>query len=256
MKKTVHYALLLFSLFCILLFSSCHKKTEDDPSTDIPTPAGTVMFHLHTYIQDNEVDLYNIPYTTHEGRNMSLSLAQLYISDVQLVKLDGSVYSIPTNKLLKILEKDTYLIGDAPVGNYKSLRFKVGLSPAVNLPDASDKSDSLMWLSSGKIDDGYTFLNVKGKIDTSDAMTAPMVPFEYKIGTNINYTQVNMPNKDFTVVAGEIQYAHIIADYYRLFNGIKLNAGSNLFIQSAADNTLPLAKKIVTNIPSMFTYEQ
>lgn len=256
--KTIPYYLTSFLIFilCSTFFISCNKKSKDDPSTDKVTPTGTVSFHLHTYIQDNEVDLYGIPYTTHEGRSISLSLAQLYISDVQLVKLDGSVFSFPVNKILKVLDVDTYVIGEAPVGNYKSLRFKVGLAPDHNLPNLSNPADSVMWLSKTRMDDGYVFMNVQGKIDTSEAMTGNLIPFVYKIGTNVNYKQVVMPDKNFTVVAGEIQFAHLIADYNMLFKGIKINDISNLSVKTASDNALPLAQKIVNNIPSMFIYEQ
>lgn len=252
MKTTRYYYSLPVLFLCSIFFSSCKKNdTPEDPVT----PTGTFSFHLHTYIEDNEVDLYNIPYSTHEGRSISLSLAQLYISDVEIVKLDGSIHSFPNTKLLKVLDTDTYLIGEAPVGNYKMLRFKVGLSPEMNIPHTSNFSDSVMWLSK-TVKDGYAFLNVRGKIDTSENMNEPMVPFSYKIGTAVHYKQVIMPEKGFTIVAGEVQYAHMIADYNMLFKGIKLNDNSNLFIRTPADNALPLAQKIVNNIPSMFIYEQ
>jgi hypothetical protein len=253
--KTIYYYRygIAILLTVAIAFSSCKKK---DHTEEPVAPTGTFMFHLHTYIQDNEVDLYNIPYTTHEGRSISLGLAQLYISNVEIVKLDGSVYSFPTARLLKVLETDTYMIGEAPVGNYKALRFKVGLPPDMNIPSISNPSDSLMWLSRSELKDGYTFLNVRGMIDTSENYSEPMVPFSYKIGTNVHYKQVNMPEKGFTIVAGEVQYAHLIADYNMLFRGIKVNDNSNLFIQTTADNALPLAEKIVNNIPSMFMFEQ
>lgn len=256
LMKTIHYTIYRISIlfFCATVFFSCNRK-KDHPE-DEAAPTGTLVFHLHTYIQDNEVDLYNIPYSTHEGRSISLSLAQLYVSDVEIVKLDGSVYSFPGSKFLKVLNADTYLIGEAPVGNYKALRFKVGLAPDMNLPNPSSPSDSVMWLTRASSKDGYCFLNVGGMIDTSENMTEPLVPFVYRIGTNIHYKQVNMPEKSFSVVGGEVQYAHLIADYNMLFKGIKLNDNNNLFIQTAADNALPLATKIVNNIPSMFIYEQ
>jgi hypothetical protein len=243
---------LTFLIAVALTVSSCKKK--DDPADDIP-PVGTVEFHLHTYIEDNEVDLYNIPYTTHAGRSISLSLAQLFISNVELIKPDGSTYAIPNNKILKKLDVDTYIIGDAPVGNYKSIRFKVGLGPETNVPDLKNITDSVMWFSNINASQGYIFLNVRGKIDTSAAMTGTLVPFVYRIGTNANYKQVTMPDKAFSVTAGEITYAHLMADYNMLFNGITLTDNSNLFVRTVADNTTPLALKIVNNIPSMFKYE-
>jgi len=223
---------------------------------DHPAPWGKVMFHLHSYIEDEEIDLYNIPYTTHAGRSISVKIAQLYISDVELVKLDGSVYAIPDSKLLKRLDVDTYVIGDAPVGNYKSVRFKVGLPPASNQIDFSNTSDSVMWFSKTKADDGYIFLNVQGAIDTSEALTGILTPFVYKIGSNVNYKQVTMPDRGYTVVAGDVQYVHLIVDFNRLFSGIKINDNANLFVKTVADNSSPVALKIVTNIPSLFTYEQ
>ncbi len=255
MKTMKTYTILSFTLLLAgaLFISSCKDKKKNEEEV---TPTGTVMFHLHTYIEDNEVDLYNIPYSTHDGRSISLSLAQLYISGVELIKADGSVYSVPGVKQLKKLDIDTYLIGDVPVGNYKSLRFKVGLAPDENIPDLKDIKDSVMWFSSIHATQGYIFMNVQGKIDTSEAMTGTLVPFVYKIGTNINYKQVIMPDKNFTVIAGEVVYAHLIADYNMLFNGIKLTDNSNLFVKTVADNTTPLAQKIVNNIPSMFRYEE
>jgi hypothetical protein len=236
----------------VIAVSSCKKK---DPADDGVVPTGIMMFHLHNYIEDNEVDLYNIPYTTHAGRSISLSLAQLYISDVELIKPDGSTYAISNTKLLKKQETETYEIGEVPVGNYKSIRFKVGLNPENNVPDLKNISDSVMWFSSLHVTQGYIFLNVQGKIDTSAAMTGTLVPFIYKIGTNINYKQVTMPDKNFTVTSGEITYTHLMADYSMLFNGINLSDNANLFVKTTADNATPLAQKIVNNIPFMFKYE-
>ncbi|HET6225087.1 MAG TPA: MbnP family protein [Bacteroidia bacterium] len=251
--KTLRIYLLAFFALISVFFSSCHKKAKNDAPTELPT--GTVMCHLHSFIEDEEIDLYNIPYTTHDGRSISVKIAQLYISDIELVKLDGSVYSVPNSKILKKLDIDTYFIGEAPVGNYKSVRFKVGLPPASNQVDFSNTSDSIMWFTKTKADDGYVFLNLQGAIDTSAALTGTLTPFVYKIGSNVNYKQVEMPAKGYTVVAGEVMYIHLIADFNKLFNGIKINDNANLFVRTVADNATPLAQKIVNNIPSLFIYE-
>ena len=255
--KTIRYSILNFFFFLVcscVLFSSCNKKEKEDEDTVVPT--GTVMMHLHTFIEDEEVDLYNIPYSTHDGRAISLKLAQFYISDIELVKLDGSIYKVPDSKALKKLETDTYLIGDVPVGNYTSVRFKVGLPPTSNQTDFSNTSDSVMWFSKTKSGDGYIFLNVQGSIDTSEAYTGTLTPFVYKIGSNTNYTQVEMPEKKFTVVAGEVYYVHLLADFNRLFKGIKINDNTNLHVNTIADNASAVAQKIVSNIPSLFIYEE
>lgn len=246
-------ALLFILIGSNAFFSSCHKKTKEEEVEDVPT--GKVMMHLHSYIEDEEIDLYNIPYSTHDGRAISMKIAQFYISDVELIKLDGSVYKVPNTRILKKLESDTYIVGDAPVGNYKSVRFKVGIPPTGNQIDFSQTADSAMWFSKTKADEGYIFLNAQGSIDTSADYSGTFAPFVYKIGTNVNYKQVEMPDKDFTVVAGEIYYVHLIADFNRLFNGIKISDNANLFVKTIGDNASALAQKILNNISSLFIYE-
>ena len=121
------------------LFTSC-KKVDPTPTPTTPTesiPTGQLRFHLHTFIGENEVDKYDIEMMMPDGRMISLDIAQLYISDIQLVKLDGSYYNVPSNGVLKVCESESVIIGDVPIGNYKTVRFKVGLSPTVNALDAS-----------------------------------------------------------------------------------------------------------------------
>lgn len=256
--------LLLSILFTVLLsFSSCkkNKSEQPEPNGNGNTPTGTFMLHLHTYIDETEVDLYNITYTTYEGRNVSLSMAQFYISNIQLVKLDGSTYDIPGKKILKVFETDTYLTGTVPVGNYKSIRFKVGLDSVTNSLNPSSSPDSLilnkpaMWFGTTTQPDGYVYMNVQGMIDTSASMSGTPVAFAYKIGTNANFKQVNMSDKNFSIVKDQAEYGHIIVDYYKLFTGVQLNLSSNLSVTSAAGNNSLIATKIAGNIPLMFRYE-
>jgi hypothetical protein len=266
MKNQINY---LFKITCpfvfvgIILLYSCKKDNTEElaPTTPVNAPTGTFMFHLHTYLDLNEVDLYGITYTTTAGRNISLSMAQLYISDIQLVKLDGSTYTVSGKKLLKVLEADTYLVGNVPVGNYKTIRFKVGLDASSNQLNPTATADSIvlnrpaMWFGNTAQPDGYVFLNVQGMIDTSTTMSGTPVPFSYKIGTNANYKQVVMPDKNFSVVENQVTFDHLWVDYNQLFTGIQLNQNSNLFVTTVADNSTALATTIVNNIPAMFVYE-
>ncbi|MBK8778541.1 MAG: hypothetical protein IPO25_14515 [Saprospiraceae bacterium] len=234
---------------------SCSKDATEETKT------GTFMFHLHTYIDNEEVDLYNINYHTLEGRTISLNMAQLYITDVQLVGLDGSVFSFSGKKIIKVLEKATYEIGQVPVKRYISLRFKVGLDGLTDklIPSTSSDSSILnrpeMWFSNSAQPDGYIYMNVQGKIDTSATLNKPPVPFAYKIGTNKNYIQITMPEKELVAEEGQILFGHIIIDYNKLFNGVDLRQVDNLSITTPSSNSSALASKIVNNIHSMFIYE-
>lgn len=245
------------------LFTSC-KKVDPTPTSASPTetvPTGQLKFHLHTFIGENEVDAYGIEMMMPDGRLISLDMAQLYISNIQLVKLDGSYYNVPSNGVLKVFESESVTIGDVPVGNYKSIRFNVGLTPMVNALDPSTTgfvnllNQPEMWLSSSAQPDGYTFLNFSGSIDTTVAKTGNKVAFEYKIGTNANLTQIEMPAQNFTIYKDVVGYVHMKIEYDRMFDGIPLSNNANLHVRSKADNTLPIVETLKKNIQKLFIYE-
>ena len=105
---------------------------------------------------------------------------------------------------------------------------------------------------------GYVFVNFQGKIDTSNAANntvAQMQPFSYKIGTNVHLKNVIMPDQNYSVIPNQTQFIHIIIDYSKLFNGIKLNTAGNLNVSTVADNAGTLANQVANNIPAMFRYE-
>lgn len=252
-------------LFIILLagmsIMSCKKDSKTEPDT--PTPSnGTVMLHLHTNVDTNEVDTYGQVYVIANGRKISVNIAQLYISGIELVKADGSTYSISNLNVLKVMEAEEYELGSVPSGNYKSIRFNVGLSAATNSTTPASNDSTLnkpgMWFGSTAQPSGFVFVNFQGTIDTSAAANLPasqMQPFKYRIGTNAHLASVSMPNQNYSVVPNQASFIHIVIDYSQLFNGIQLNNASNLMVNSTADNAGPLATQVANNIPSMFSYE-
>ena len=252
-----------FKVFIILVsffvFNSCKKQTIEP--TTVKTPTGVLMMHLHTHISDTEVDFYDSIYTNQDGRKLSLKLAQMYISDIQLVKLDGSIYKIMDKNFLKVFETEGYKLDNIPVGNYKAIRFTVGLNSTLNAlaPSNSTYSSLLnkpeMWFTDPFQSNGYVFANIQGKVDTTLAKNGSLIPFSYKIGTNENLIQVNLPEKNFTVSEGMLSYAHLLIDYSKVFDGIQLNQLSNLSINSIGDNSSALAATIKNNISSMFHFE-
>jgi hypothetical protein len=249
-------------LGCISLFTAC-KKEETTPLTTITesVPTGLLKFHLHTFIGDQEVDAYGIETQMPDGRLITLQMAQMYISDIQLVKLDGSLYTVPSNGVLKVFESESVTIGKVAVGNYKSVRFKVGLTPSVNKlePTTTGYTNLLnqleMWFSSKAQPEGYVFLNFAGRIDTTANRSGEQVPFVYKIGTDANTVQIEMPQQNFSIFKDVVGYVHMKIEYDKLFEGIDLTDNKNLHVKTTADNGLPIVQTIKKNIPKLFIYE-
>ncbi len=259
---------IIYLLSVVLLMAACTKKNKaQDPSPEEDgngsTAKGLLLMHLHNYVDDSEVDGYNIVYTTSEGRKVLLTRAQLYLSGFELVKLDGSLYPIPDKYILKTQENQVYQLGEVPVGNYKTIRFKVGLNPAVNASTPSnDATDILnkaeMWFTNTAQPDGYVFLHLAGKIDTTtaaNAAVADMKPFQYRIGTNAQYRQVVIPDQNFSVLEGQAGYLHMYVNQARMFDGVQLNNEANLMLTTPSDNATGLGTILGNNMSNLFFYE-
>ena len=86
--------------------------------------------------------------TTSAGQTLNTTLWQLYISNVALVRADGSEVPVAGLSLIKLDAKGPFqnipaFRGDAPAGQYRGVRFDVGLPRALNHVDASTQSDPL-----------------------------------------------------------------------------------------------------------------
>ena len=257
-NKMKNYFFILSIALAMWLNVSCTKKNSINPVV-----TGQLYFHLHTNIDSLEVDSYNSVLQSTSGRNISLSLAQMYLSNIQLVRLDGSVYSVANQVILKVFENEAYLVGNVPAGNYRSVRFSVGLSAMENAktPVAGDTVfyRPEMWFGNTAQPQGFVFLNVQGKIDTTalgNGTEDQMVQFTYKIGTAASLKQVVMPDQNFSVFPNQIEYVHMLINYMKIFDGIDLSKASNLSVQSTTDNSGSVATQIVNNIPGMFSYEK
>lgn len=241
---------------------SCKKEVENEVhSPSLVVPKGILKFHLHGFIGSQEVDAYHTEYPMPDGRLISLDLAQFYISEIQLERLDGTMYTVASNGVLKVFESEGITIGDVPVGNYKSVRFKVGLTPSVNAlaPTTSGYANLLnqpeMWFSSAAQPDGYVFFHLSGRIDTTASKKGNLVPFEYKIGTNTNLVQVEMPQQNFSIYKDVVGYVHMKIEYDRLFEGINLSNNANLHVKTKADNALPIVETLKKNMTKIVVYE-
>lgn len=255
--KHIH---ILATVILITLVMSCNSN-KPAPTPAAPVVTAPISLHLHTYIGENEVELYNAVYQTAEGRKMSLSFAQLYITNIKLIKFDGTIYNVGDTILLTNIVDQVYKLGNVPVGNYKSIRFDIGLPSVVNAQIPSGTgilNNPAMWFSSTAQANNYVFMNATGKIDTTaakDAADADMVPFVYKIGTNANLVHVTMSNQTVSVQPNTMAYIHMEADYAELFEGLDLTDNDNLHIETTADNASSLAIDITSNMAKMIKYE-
>lgn len=261
MKKILSISILSLSLFSLLI-TSCKKKSDNGS-----TAMGTVYIHLHTNIDTSEVDDKTQLYHDGNGRQFSLSTAQFYISNFRLNSANGTVVTIGDARILKSIDSEQYLVGNAPIGTYTSVAFDVGLPDATNamMPTAFNTTgyiaNSTMWY--GNTTQGYMFMKIQGMADTTAAQTgANLVPFSYEIGSVANRKTVTTGSRGngsfssypvYTLLNGGVIYVHLICDYGKLLSSV------NFKTQDSTDSytTHPtLANAIANNIPNMFHYEE
>ena len=246
-------------MFIFLALFSCKKETQKIDDTGLLIPTGKLWMHLHSYIDQHDVNTYGKEHTNLEGRKFILDFGQYFLTDFQLVKLNGEVYSIDTTIVLKTLEQESYLLGDIPVGNYKEFRFKLGLNNFFNNLNPGDLNsgelqDTAMWFNSDAFDGDYIYFHAKGQIDTSVNLTGKMASFNYRVGTEANLCSIQLPENNFAVYDGLISYIHLKGDFTKLFNGIKLSEETNLKVINRTDNQskTELISILKQNIESTF----
>jgi hypothetical protein len=251
MKNKIKF--IIPSIFCAAMMFSFNSCKKDDTPT--PEASGTLYMHIHTNVDTTEADS-GLVCTDATGRHYQLNLAQFYMSNIVLHKADGTTYTVPNTYELKTIDVEEYLVAGVPAGNYSYVSFDVGIDAATNAMDPSMMGGGLgpqtpsMWF--GSTTQGYMFMNVQGIADTTAAQTGPVnCAFSYQLGTSSMLRNVTLPAQAFSVVSGQAQIVHIIADYGHLLQGINFKTQGNAtpFVNAA------VATQIANNIPNMFRYE-
>ena len=107
---------------------------------------------------------------TSANQDIQTTMWQLYVSNVALVKADGSEVSVPGLNLIKLGKDGPFqnivaFTGDAPVGEYRGVRFDIGVPRDLNHLDASTQAAPL-GVDSGMFwawNPGYIFSRYEGR---------------------------------------------------------------------------------------------
>ena len=229
-----------------------------------PTPTAMLMLHLHTNIDTNEV-APGASYPNWAGRNVQFTRAQYYLSNITLTKTDGSKVGL-SGRVLVTWGTEDYMVGNIPVGSYKSISYQVGVDANNNHTDpASHTATDVLSAQNPSMHfadnaTGYIFMAVEGMVDSSATGTGtPNKTFSYHIGTDALLTTVAMPDHSaapysqvYTATANGSITFHMIADYGKLFKNVDMKTNT---VTNTIDNPT-LATALAVNISSMFRYEE
>lgn len=132
---------------------------------------------------------------TPNGQAITLDFVRFFISNVALVKADGSEVPVPGVTLTEFkaggeMQNVSIFKGDVPLGEYRGLRFDVGVPRNLNHLDASTQRTPL-GLDSGMFwawNPGYIFVRFEGKANLGNAQ----VPIALHVGGDTRRVTVNL----------------------------------------------------------------
>lgn len=233
------------------IFSGCKKEEPIPPSTE-----EVLKFHIHTNVGNAGAE-YGINYATADGRTFNLSDLRYYISNIVLIKSDGSEYPVEDKVLLVNPSQNEYELGEVPVGTYKGFKFFIGLDSTANHADpttyaAGDplaiQTPAIHW----SWNSGYIFMKIEGQVDTSVAGNGNVdFPFFYHIGLDQFKKTVDFTTEAFTVSSGAEKEIGLEFDLLKVLNGVDMRTEN---VSHTMDN-MPLASKISSNWPTCIVIE-
>ncbi|MFT4032277.1 MAG: hypothetical protein QM669_07640 [Siphonobacter sp.] len=246
--------------FLIAVGFACTKDNSD------PTHSNTVTLQFSNKA-GSEPLVTGTSYPTTTGETFSVSLLNYYISNVKLIKEDGSQVSFPDDYFL-VMQTDTStqhpILTSVPAGDYTSVSFVVGVDSAKSvttidqrtgvLDPAKTGNESMYW----EWNSGYVFVRFEGLSPAAPLNSAGNTKFEYHIGgyggrtavtaNNLRTITLPLPQK-ITVNEETAPRISITADLQKLFNST-----SQIKISTTYSIHTPAAGTVVAdNYKSMFS---
>jgi hypothetical protein len=254
------FKVLLISSVVALTFTGC-KKDDDDSTPVGPTTysSGDVTMDFTNTAGTSNLDVSGATnYTNEAGESFAVTKFKYYVSNVKLIKQDGSVFSVPESYYL-IDEADqttvTPVLPSIPGGIYTGIRYTIGVDSARNVSGsqtgALDPANGMFWTWNS----GYIFVKMEG---TSTASSNGNLIFHiggFKESNNTNAlrnVEFNFPSPYLTVNGSREAEIHIIADVLKMFKGTQtVSFATNNFQMSPGGFALTMAN----NYQNMFTFD-
>ena len=149
MKKNITIVLAAL-LIAAATFTGCKKDKDNSPAEQ------ELSFHLHTLVGNTAAN-YTSVFTDATGRSFTLSDCRYYISNIVLIKEDGTELPITGKVLLANPMTAEYEIGMVPVGKYKGYRFFI----RNRLCYQSQRSSNLSVIKSAELSESYHALGME-----------------------------------------------------------------------------------------------
>lgn len=166
--KQFNIVFILFLLALSSAFSSCQKdRSEPEVSGN-----GSMEIEFENKVGSQPLVLNSQTYQNAHGDDFTISTFKYYISNIQLVKADGKLVSLPeTYYLIDASDEGTshQSAESIPAGDYTSIKLTIGVDSARNFAGAQtgalDPAKGMFWTWNS----GYIFVKLEGNSAKSTA---------------------------------------------------------------------------------------
>ncbi len=257
---------IVICLAFILTLSACKKDIIE--STD----PGELTVEFDNIVGGQNLQLNTGTYTNSSGESFSIDLLQYYISNIQLVKADGNIYTVPQDSSYFLIKEQDVTTHKAklkvPGGEYVGLRFVLGVDSLRNTMDITKRTgvlDPSGGMSNGMYwswNSGYIFFKMEGLSTFAPADPNGNKKIRYHIGgfggyssptiNNIKTIQLDLKTAGTAKVsATKRTNIHLLVDIAKMFTGTKdISIAANSTVMFGAVST-----DIANNYTSMFRHD-
>ncbi len=226
----------LVAISASMLFAAC-KKDNHSPNSKELVP---VSIEFDNIVGGQNLFLNTVNYTNAAGEQFNISLLQYYISNIELRKTDGSIYTVDQDSsYFLIRESDPatrFARFKVPAGDYNQVSFVLGVDSLRSTMDISKRigvldpsggmQDGMYW----GWNSGYIFFKLEGISPVAPQDPSGQKKYRYHIGGFGGYSAPTLNNiKTITIdlTASGIAQArkgrnvniHLLVDIMKVFNG-------------------------------------
>lgn len=229
---------------CFLLILGLGGCTVDKSQND----AKINLTFSHSF-GDTPIIIFSGRYLN-QAANSEISIEKIkyFVDEIVLVEANGVEVPINTTGLIDVSENQSSFSIDAPGGNYKQIKFVIGIDPTSNHGDPASVSPKSVLHQSVHNDmywswnPGFIFFKVEGRYNKADGTRST---YFYHIGSD-EFARTYTLDKNF-VIDGKSLSGNINLDIKKFF-------GTHNFETGEATNTVGdaiIAPKLAENMKDM-----
>ena len=190
----------------ILMVSGC-KKTDED------AVFGGISLNVNHEVEGEKLKTDALIYTNLAGNRYMITEIQWFISDINLIKVDGEAVEISKNAMENIFYIDTDIEetwtissnNPIPSGNYKAISFTFGIDKETNTSHRFVNPPESFMFWPDYLGGGYHYMKLNGKWIN---MSGESEPFNFHLGIGQEYYEGEKSGNDLFEFGDRSHYQH------------------------------------------------